>query len=165
MAKEAKALTKTIVQIGILVKNIDEVYPKWEKFFGVPAGPEQITMPYEQTGCTYLGKRCDGLIKQRHFLFNNLDIELIEPIGEDHSFWKDYLDKDGPGLNHIAIEVANTEEVLKQIKEEHGMDVLQKGEWETGRYSYLDSRPDLNVTIETLESDIGPIFEPPVEED
>lgn len=161
MEKEPKANTKMIVQIGILVDDLDECYPKWEKFFGVKAGPEERTSPYEESGCTYEGKRCDGIIRQRHFLFDNLDIELIEPVGEDPSFWKDYLKKDGPGLNHIAIEVANTGEVVKQMKADFGMDVIQQGEWATGRYAYLDSRPDLHVTIETLESDIGPIYDLP----
>ena len=44
------------------------------------------------------------------------EIELVKPTGEDSGL-KRYLEKRGPGMHHLCLEVDDIEGMLKQLKE------------------------------------------------
>jgi methylmalonyl-CoA/ethylmalonyl-CoA epimerase len=57
-------------------------------------------------------------------------IELIEPIADD-SFLTAFLDRHGPGLHHVTLEVGDIDAVVAAI-EATGVDVVdyvERGEW------------------------------------
>jgi methylmalonyl-CoA/ethylmalonyl-CoA epimerase len=49
-------------------------------------------------------------------------LELIEPLG-DESFLTDFLDRHGPGLHHVTLEVADLDAVVETL-EDQGLDVV-----------------------------------------
>jgi methylmalonyl-CoA/ethylmalonyl-CoA epimerase len=49
-------------------------------------------------------------------------LELIEPLG-DESFLTDFLDRHGPGLHHVTLEVADIDAVVETL-EDQGLDVV-----------------------------------------
>ena len=83
----------------------------------------------------------------------NIQLELIEPIGEEPSYWKECLDRDGEGLHHIAFRMDDSERELKEF-EQQGHPVMQQGEWKeephNGFYAYLDMQDSLKCVIELL---------------
>ena len=144
--------TDKVVQIGILTRDAKAAAEKWAKFLGVPVPKLQRTSSYDETKCTYKGKRCDGLIDQAMFSFGNIEVELIQPVGDEPSIWRECLDRDGEGLHHIAFAVKNMAECVKET-EKMGYSLMQKGEYHKGRYAYMDALADMKIIIEYLEHD------------
>ena len=80
-----------------------------------------------------------------------MDIELIEP-NKAESIWRDYLDKYGEGIQHIAFVVDDLDACIKNC-EEFGMKMIQKGYFaaQDGRYAYMDAFDSLKTVVELLE--------------
>jgi hypothetical protein len=82
------------------------------------------------------------------FRLENITIELIEPIGGP-STWREFLEKNGEGVHHIAFRVGNMKEKV-MLLEKHGMSEVQRGDFTGGAYSYVDSEKQLGVLLELL---------------
>ena len=50
------------------------------------------------------GNPSDAKAKPAFFTMDNLQLELIQPLGEE-SFWHDFPDEHGEGIHHIAFKV------------------------------------------------------------
>ncbi len=51
---------------------------------------------------------------------------------------------------HVAFDVESIEKELATL-ESRGQGLIQKGEFDTGRYAYIESAEDLGVDLELLE--------------
>jgi methylmalonyl-CoA/ethylmalonyl-CoA epimerase len=141
-----------IIQVGILVKDINHAAKEWAEFLQMDM-PEIFTCnKYEETGAKYNGKPCYGRIYQAIFNFENIEMELIQPMGEEPSVWKDCLDKDGEGIHHIAFRVSNMKESVEEY-DKKGMPLMQDGVFPGGGYAYLDARKKLGIILEFLTFD------------
>ena len=89
-----------IRHVGIAVDSIKERLPIWESFGLKLNHSEKV----ESEGVT-----------TAHLKVGNYEIELLEPIGEDTPVGK-FIDKKGPGIHHLALEVDNIEEALAKAK-------------------------------------------------
>ena len=139
------------VQIGILCKDLETTAKKYAEFFGVDMPPIGQTGPYEQAHTEYHGKPVKGRCRQAFFKVGpNIDIELIEPDGED-SVWRDDLLEHGEGLHHIAFNVRDMDACLAK-SEAAGYPLRQRGRWDTGHYAYVDTRDGLKLVVELLEN-------------
>ena len=145
--------TDQVVQIGFLVKDIEKTARAWADFLGVEMPEIFMTGPQEETHAVYRGKPCPGRIRQACMDLANIQLELIEPIGEEPSYWQECLDRDGEGLHHIAFRMDDSERELKEF-EQQGHPVMQQGEWKeephNGFYAYLDMQDSLKCVIELL---------------
>lgn len=141
--------TNICTQIGILVNDIDKAAEDYAKFFGVEKPEIGITGEYEDAKTLYEGKPTRGRTKQAFFdIGPNIQIELLEPDHEP-STWRHDLDTYGEGVHHIAFNIEGMKKCIK-VCEEQGMKLVQRGEWDTGRYAYLDAKDSLKLTIELL---------------
>mgnify|MGYP000968422322 CR=1 FL=1 len=147
--------TKTLVQVGFVVKDIETTKRKFAQFFGVPVPEHFDAGKYEVTKTEYMGKpNPDANCLMAFFdAGEGVQIELIQPNGKK-SVWQDFLDKHGEGFHHIAFKVKGMGEKIAAC-EEFGMKCVQRGEFGSGdgRYAYLDAYDDLKCLIELLESD------------
>lgn len=149
--------TQEMVQVGYIVKNIEETKKKYAEFFGIPVPPTIVATggepKFEVTQTRYKGKAAPKINGKLAFFHvgGAMDIELIEP-NEEPSIWKEYLDHYGEGMQHVAYVVDNIDEKIARC-EEFGMRVVQKGNFEAGdgRYAYLDAENNLKTIIELLE--------------
>ena len=143
---------RKIVQIGIIVADIEAATEQWSRFTGQSSEITQ-TEPYAVTGAMYLGKPCHGLIRQSFFEFENIQIELISPCGEEASIWKDCLAKSGWHIHHIAFATDAINADIQALASEN-MPLLQIGQWpaepKDGTYAYIDSCASLGGMIELL---------------
>ena len=89
-----------IRHIGIAVDSIEERLPVWESFGLKLHHTEKV----ESEGVT-----------TAHLKVGGYEIELLEPMGEDTPVGK-FIDKKGPGIHHLALEVDNIEEALVKAK-------------------------------------------------
>jgi hypothetical protein len=141
----------TVTQIGLVVPNIEEAVEAWSRLLGV-APPNIITTdPVEQAHTEYRQQPTPARAKLAFFPLGQVTLELIEPLGEP-STWQDHLSASGPGLHHIAFQIKGMAERLT-ILAEQGLPLVQRGDWDGGRYAYLDGQQKFGTVVELLEND------------
>lgn len=94
-------MLKKISHIGIAVTNIEEATPFYRDVLG---------MKYE--GCEIVAEQ---KVKVAFFAVGESRIELLEATEPDSPVAK-FLEKNGPGVHHIAYEVADLEQRLLALK-------------------------------------------------
>ncbi|MCR8657909.1 VOC family protein [Paenibacillus endoradicis] len=143
--------TNFCTQIGLLVHDVDKVSQSYARFLGVEPPVTFWTDGQDKTEAEHNGKPTNARAKLAFFDLGSLQLELIQPDHEP-STWREYLDAHGEGVHHIAFEVQGMKEKI-MLMERNGMPLMQKGEYEGGRYAYMDSYEPLKVILELLEND------------
>ena len=143
--------TNTVVQVGLIVRDIEARAHAWSDILGLPMPAIQITDEWDKTQAEYNGARTDARAKLAFFKLGNLDIELIEPIDEP-STWHDQSDRHGDSLHHIAFRIRGMKEKTAYLNAK-GLPLLQRGEYVGGRYAYFDGLETLGMILELLEDD------------
>ena len=141
---------RRVTQVGIIVKNIEEARAAWAKLLDVAEPPIVETAGWESSHMTFKGKPSEGRAKLAFFRLENISVELIQPIGGP-STWQGFLEEHGSGIHHIAFNVENLDETLDKFKS-MGIEIEQKGDYEGGCYTYIDSRAKLGGVIEILHN-------------
>jgi methylmalonyl-CoA/ethylmalonyl-CoA epimerase len=140
-----------VTQVGIIVKNIEKTLDAYMEVFQLNQRPDIIiTDGQEKSNMRYRGQPSDAVAKLAFIHLGQVDIELIEPVGEP-STWKEFLDNHGEGVHHIAFVIKGTDRVVAYL-EGNGIPLVQRGDYTGGRYSYMDSAPKLGVILELLEN-------------
>jgi hypothetical protein len=150
MSEQHPLGNRMVTQIGIMVTDMDHYVDVYSRVFGIEKPPIIITDDYEKAHTDYRGQPSFAKAKLAFFNMGQVQIELIEPIGEP-STWKDHLDQRGVSVHHIAFVVPDTDAAVQYLGEQ-GMTVDQKGDYTGGRYTYINSVPQLGVAIELLEN-------------
>ena len=91
---------KKIDHVAVAVESIDSALAKYAALFGASASARELVAS-QKTEAALLP-------------IGDSNIELIEPKGNEGL--KKFLEKRGPGLHHIAIEVEGIEEALATLK-------------------------------------------------
>lgn len=139
-----------VVQIGLVVKDIEKTSQVYADFLGVEVPQWFLTDTVDKAHTEFKGSSTPAQAKLAFFQLNNITIELIEPVGGP-STWQEFLDTEGEGVHHIAFEIKGMEEKIKQLAAKD-MHLIQKGDYEGGRYSYIDASSSLCVLLELLEN-------------
>jgi 4-hydroxyphenylpyruvate dioxygenase-like putative hemolysin len=66
-----------------------------------------------------------------------LEFELIQPL-EGESPQKEFLDRKGEGIHHLAYDVENLEEEVTKLTKQ-GFNVLRNGNWQGGGFACLEA--------------------------
>jgi catechol 2,3-dioxygenase-like lactoylglutathione lyase family enzyme len=143
-------VSKKLAQVAIIVKDIDAARNAWAELLGVQ--PPEVSIDecksFRPTLC--LGKSTDAKCKLAFITLENIQIELIQPMG-GKSTWQEYLDNHGEGIHHVAFQVKDIEGVEKRF-ELQGNPTVQLGGWDGGAYSYIDASKNLGCILELLEN-------------
>jgi methylmalonyl-CoA/ethylmalonyl-CoA epimerase len=142
--------SRTVTQVGIIVRDIDKTSRAWAELLGVEAPKWFLTDPVETAHTTYKGKSTTARAKLAFFDLGQVQLELIEPVGGP-STWKDFLDQKGEGVHHIAFAVRDMDGRIRAL-EGLGLAAAQRGDYTGGRYGYIDSETKLKVALELLEN-------------
>lgn len=133
--------------VCLVTDKIDESRKIFAQWLGTEI-PEAVSLPVRNI--TYRGKPAPRLgCRQMGFEVSGFTVELIEPNTED-SAWNDYLSENGPGLHHLCFKVGDLGKVTEGFVRE-GVPVVQTGEFEGGRYAYVDARRQIGMYLELLE--------------
>ena len=141
----------TVTQIGIIVHDVEAKARAWAEVLGLPVPEIMIADGYERAQTEYDGKPSNARAKLAFFHLGQVDLELIEPVGEP-STWQDQLDEHGDSLHHIAFEIKGMPERVAYL-EGKGLSLVQRGEYPGGRYAYVDGSAQLGAILELLEND------------
>lgn len=142
--------SKSVCQIGIVVRDIERSVQKYAEVFGVEPPPIILTEPQEKAHSRFRGNPTPAQARLAFLPLGQVTLELIEPVGGP-STWREFLDERGEGVHHIAFEIKDMETVVRQLAG-HDIGVIQSGDYTGGRYAYLDSSPALGTIIELLEN-------------
>ena len=96
-------MPKKISHIGIAVASIEEASPFYRDVLG---------MQFEGTEVV-----AEQKVKVAFFAVGESRIELLEPTADDSPVAK-FLEKNGPGVHHVAYEVPDLEQRLAALKAE-----------------------------------------------
>jgi len=144
--------TIRLAQVGIVVRDIERAARAWADLLGLPLPEIRVTDPPEITHAEYGGRPTPARAKLAFFHLENVDIELIEPVGEP-STWQDQLERHGDSLHHLAFRLPSVEAMMEKLPslEARGLPLIQRGDWRpNGRYLYLDGTARLGTIIELL---------------
>jgi len=142
-----------IVQIGIVVHDVEKYAKSYAAFFGVEVPKVIISETEDKAKTRYHGRPTKARVKQAFFHFDNISLELLEPLGGP-STWKEFLDSNGEGFHHIAFEIKGMDGRIAEMQG-RGATLIQQGRWTDysgGRYAYFDSNDQLAVILELLEN-------------
>lgn len=140
-----------VMQVGMIVENIEDAVQAWSRLLGVEPPSIAITDSFDVSNAHYQGKPTSAQAKLAFFDLGQVTLELIQPIGEP-STWNDQLAAHGSSLHHIAFEIKGMAEHIDGLAE-HGLQLIQRGEYQGGRYAYLDGQKKFGTVIELLEND------------
>jgi catechol 2,3-dioxygenase-like lactoylglutathione lyase family enzyme len=141
--------TTTVVQIGVVVRDLDSKVRAWRDLFGLPAPEIKITDPNTFPNAEYKGVPTSATARLAFFDLGQVQLELIEPIGEP-STWKDKLDEGDEGLHHIAFHVKRIHDRVAFLVSK-GLPLIQRGDFPGGSYAYLDGAQQLGLILELLD--------------
>jgi methylmalonyl-CoA/ethylmalonyl-CoA epimerase len=99
-----------INHLGIATKGIDEALGFWADALGLENVHTEIVE--------------DQKVRVAMLPLGESRIELLEPTSDDSPISK-FLEKRGPGIHHIAVEVDDIEKALAQLKEK-GMRLIDE---------------------------------------
>jgi methylmalonyl-CoA/ethylmalonyl-CoA epimerase len=135
-----------IIQVGILVRDVEETARKLEKLIGI--GPFHILEP-EYRDLTLHGKPARFKIKIGLAKAGGIQIELMQPLfGE--TIYDEYAERKGYGLHHVAIRAENMEQSINEMKS-RGFNVIQSGNRPGVKWAYLDTEKETGVIFELVE--------------
>lgn len=98
---ETSSSPKKIAHIGIAVQSLEKTIPFYTEMLGLTLeGVEEVESEQVKVAFLKIGETM---------------IELLEPLSEASAIHK-YLEKNGEGIHHIALEVDNIEERLANLK-------------------------------------------------
>jgi catechol 2,3-dioxygenase-like lactoylglutathione lyase family enzyme len=143
---------KRILHVGIVVRDIGKAREQWMKLLGLEKAPGiSIAAGDPKNPTEFRGHPSVAQAKLVFITLDNLQIELIEPTGDAPSHWREFLERKGEGVHHLAFEVKGMGEGYLENYRKAGYPVVQHGGWETGEYGYMDTAAALGVTLELIE--------------
>ncbi len=95
-------MLKKIDHIGIAVKSLDEVVPYYQNALGLTPSPVEEVASQQ--------------VRTVFFEIGEVHIELLEPMSAESPIAK-FLEKNGPGIHHIALGTDNIEAQLGKAKD------------------------------------------------
>lgn len=139
---------KVMAQVAIVVKDIEEKSKAYAELLGVEVPAWSITDAFEEANTQFMGADTRAQAKLAFFNLDNIQIELIEPVGRP-STWGEFLDEKGEGIHHIAFHVPDMDKEILRL-EGMGIPLKQTGDYTGGAYAYLDGTEKLAAVIELL---------------
>ncbi len=135
------------IQIGIVVKSVDETLKYYQQMFGF----KDFEIRYvDYPTATYYGKTEGYKGKRGFFYLGPVQIELIELVS-GKTIHEDFLKEKGEGLNHLGFRVDDLEQAKKDA-EKAGLHVIQGFTRPDGTgFAYIDSDKVGGVIIEMIQ--------------
>ncbi|MBM3188283.1 MAG: VOC family protein [Chloroflexi bacterium] len=143
--------TNVVCQVAVVVRDVERAAKAWAAILGVEPPAWRLTDPAEKSHIRYRGQATEGRAKLAFFsLGPQVRLELIEPVGGP-STWREFLDRYGQGIHHMAFQIKGMDEVLARLDAQQ-ITLVQRGDYTGGRYAYVDGLANLGAILELLEN-------------
>ncbi len=131
-------IVKRIDHVAILVDDLDKTLSFWQDGLGIQLD-HVVDVPAEKSMVAFLP-------------VGGSEVELVKPTTDDSGLAK-YLEKRGPGMHHICLEVDDIAAMLAQLKEK-GIQLINETPLDGigGRkYAFVHPKAANGVMIELYE--------------
>ena len=141
---------RDIVQIGIITDDIERTKKGMLEVFGLEpdAGGHSV---YKKS--VYRdGKVIDAEVVSAFYNFFNIQLELLQPIGDTDTVWSDYIKMGQSGLHHIRFDV-DDQDRANRLMAEKGIRIWMEGTSlinPESRFTYYDSMDKLGFIVEAV---------------
>jgi len=126
--------------VGIVVKDIDATLDHWVELLGLKTRPAiNIASGDSKNPTQFRGKPTKAQAKLAFIDLDNIRLELIQPIGESPSHWREFLETKGEGVHHFGFHIEQLGETQAGLFKKHDYCLAQHGGWKTGEYGYMDT--------------------------
>lgn len=141
----------TIAQIGYVVRDIEA---SMAGFIESGIGPWFYLKNVQPGNFTYRGRPSGMAMDVAVANSGDIQIELIQPVNDEPSMYKDFLDAGHEGLQHFAYWSENYQQLYDRALAV-GFTVGQEGEigGPTGRFAYLETEHHPGTVIEISDLD------------
>ncbi|MBE5778599.1 MAG: VOC family protein [Clostridiales bacterium] len=143
--------TYTPSQVAVICHDIEATKKAYALFLGKEVPPTVDAGEYSVTKTEYYGQaNPDASCVMAFFDLGNIQLELIQP-NEAKSTWRDFLEKNGEGLHHLAFNVPDINKAMDDMKAQ-GFELTQFGYYGdgSGAYAYFDATKQLKCFVELL---------------
>lgn len=152
---EEKLRSSEIVKIGIVVRDIEAAAKYYNELFSLKEKarvryPDPNKIPAKGAYKTFHGKSVSPKLKSLIIPLHPVYLEVLEPADDEPSPWKEYLDKNGPGVCFISFYVDGFEHQI-DLMEKNGFALSFVEEKMFERYAYFETQEKLGVTVELKE--------------
>lgn len=156
MEKAEKVNINKVLQVCVVVKDLQKSMETYWNVFGI--GPWKIItfQPPALRNATMRGKPEAFTMKLGLAQIGNLQWELIQPL-TGNSTYKEFLDKHGEGLHHVAVDVGDYDQAIA-LMQKHGIGILMSGQMPADSFAYMDTEKVLGTIIEIYKR--SPTFKP-----
>jgi catechol 2,3-dioxygenase-like lactoylglutathione lyase family enzyme len=113
---------QTPVQIAWVTPDLDATEKALTTLLGAKKWIRMAAVHFGPDACTYRGRPADFVADIALSYAGDTQLELIAPV-RGVSIYTEFLDRAGPGLHHICVEVADVERALA----ERNAEVVQRG--------------------------------------
>ncbi len=137
-------------QIAYVVDDIDRAIAAWNDEYQV--GPFMVTRKATPlNNAYYRGEKAQTTKVNLAFAYvDDMQLELIELIGDTPGLYKEFIDRGDYGVNHYAVLVENFAEAYKWALNNGWQPVIDAGIDGLARMSYIES-PDKSMVLEVIE--------------
>lgn len=133
-----------------MVPDLDAAMQNWLTRYGI--GP-WITMRGAQLDAyEYRNVASSPAIDLAFAQSGEMQLELIAPIDDEPSAYRDFLTSGREGLQHLAWWTDQYDRV-EQAGREAGWSILQRGRFATTRFSYFEDVHEHDLAVEIMELD------------
>lgn len=128
-----------IDHVGIVVRDLQEALQVYQTALGLPLR-EVMELPDQKVRIAFLP-------------VGESNVELVQPTTDDSGIAR-FLAKQGEGIHHLCIEVAEIEAALAQLKT-HGVELIDEvpRQGAHGRVAFIHPKGAHGVLIELVEHD------------
>jgi methylmalonyl-CoA/ethylmalonyl-CoA epimerase len=132
-------MLKKVDHIGIAVKDLAEAMKFYEAMGLKSAGTEVVE---------------EQKVKVAFFPCGDSEVELLESTSPDGPIAK-YIEKNGPGIQHLAFKVDNIEKALAELKEKGFRLIDEKPRYGAGgaKIAFIHPKTSFGVLVELSERD------------
>ena len=129
---------KRIDHLGIAVVSIDEAKKLYEGILGLKLAREEVVT--------------DQGVRTHFYPLAGVKLELLESIAPDGPIAR-HLEKRGPGLQHLAVEVEDIDEAIRELKAKgvRMLDETPRKGVENSRIAFVHPKDSHGVLLELVE--------------
>lgn len=136
-----------IRQLGYVVRDIRGAMERWAQVMGV--GPWFYFEVYPVENFLYRGNPSKAKFSVAVANSGPLQLELIEPLDDLPSLYREFLDAGREGLQHLGFWTDEVERDLGRASRA-GYDICQSGDTARGPFYYLETESHVGITAEFI---------------
>ena len=138
-----------IIQTAFVVTDIRQAVAAW---VAEGVGPWFLQERWLPERATYRGRPSEAEIAAALCFSGHTQIELLQPLDDKPSVYREVLDRRGPGFHHIARGTSHYEADIERYRQE-GVGLAFEALVPTGsRVAYLDTCSRLSGFVELIET-------------